>query len=72
MVKRRSNPQNTFKQLQAEYKLKTPEQIKMRIIWNHMQALVVNVAGDNPDNLRKLKRYDIQFRLCEDFEKNEG
>jgi hypothetical protein len=55
----------SFEQLQQIYGLQKPRQIKLRIIWNHIQALVISVHGDTPANLRKLKHYDLHFRVAE-------
>jgi hypothetical protein len=55
----------TFEQVQRLYGLEKPSQIKLRIIWNHVQALVISVHGNTPGNLRKLKRYDLHFRTAE-------
>jgi hypothetical protein len=49
--------------VQQVYGLKTPEQIKLRIIWNHVQVNTLRLVGSG--NRKKLKQMDAQFRSCE-------
>lgn len=55
-----------FATLQKIYGLTDPGQIKMRIIWNHVQALTVHAYGDS--HRKKLKAFDAHFKLCEQVE----
>jgi hypothetical protein len=62
---RKPDKELSFSQLQRMYGLQKPRQIKMRIIWNHVQAIMINLYGDSPENLRKLRRYDLHFTVAE-------
>lgn len=55
-----------FRKLQKLYGLKSPEQIKQRIIWDHIRALIIFSCGDSAKiQLGKINRH---FRLCEQME----
>jgi hypothetical protein len=54
----------SFQKIQQAYGLKTPDQIKLKIIWHHLQALVRGqYPGTETDNL--LRKYDNHWRQCE-------
>ena len=57
----------SFSELQKIYGLETPEQIKLRLIWNHLQMLAKVTFGDSEENKRLLKMYDARFSACERF-----
>ena len=61
-------PLTSFKGLQKVYGLTTPEQIKLRIIWQHLQALTLEVHGKTPENISKMKSFDHAFRIAEQEE----
>lgn len=61
-------PSNPFTEIKSAYHLTTPAQIKLRIIWQHVQALTLKVHGNTPENVSKLKRYDRAFGLAEQAE----
>lgn len=66
ITKRNSKaPMTSFKDLQKIYGLRTPEQIKLRIIWMHIQALTLQVHGNTPENVAKFKTYDRAFEMAE-------
>lgn len=58
-----------FEQLQTKYGLQKPKQIKQRIIWNHLKALVL---AQFPEGAKKLESFEHEFRTCEVEQKKEG
>ncbi len=58
----------TFRKLQTIYKLKHPEEIKLHILWYHIQQLM-KVAYPGADTERILKVYDLHWRICEKKER---
>lgn len=56
----------TLEDLQKIYGLQKPKQIKMRIIWNHLQALTLETFG--PQNRKQLQQIDAHFSACERLE----
>ena len=64
MAKKTTTLKNlSFEDLKKIYGLQKPEHIKMRIMWNHIQALTLQAYG--PGTEKKLAEMDAQFRLCE-------
>lgn len=54
-----------FDKVKNIYLLATPEQIKQRMIWNHLQMLVRQTFGESPKNAKLLKELDARFLACE-------
>ena len=54
-----------FDKVKNIYLLATPEQIKQRMIWNHLQMLVRRTFGESPKNVKLLKELDRRFLACE-------
>jgi len=54
-----------FNELKGLYKLDTPEQIQMRIIWIHLKQLTLQTFGDTAENKAILDKHDSQWKLCE-------
>lgn len=54
-----------FDKVKNIYLLATPEQIKQRMIWNHLQMLVRQTFGESPKNQMLLKKLDDRFLACE-------
>jgi hypothetical protein len=65
MAKNRAGRRNEFAALQNLYQLKSPSQIKQRIIWLHLQAIIIKLHGNDKSVVEKLKMYDRQFRMAE-------
>lgn len=55
--------QNT--NVKSLYGLKDPAQVKLRIIWQHVQAITLKVHGNTPENVNKLRGYDKAFSQAE-------
>jgi hypothetical protein len=60
---------SAYAQLKSSYGLKTPQQIKMRILWIHIQALVRSTFDQSPENKVLLEKYTYQWKVCEQEEK---
>lgn len=58
----------TFAQLQALYKLKNPTQIKLRIIWFQLRALIDATHGSTPKNRKIMQKFNEQWLQCEQEE----
>lgn len=58
-----------FKQLQEKYGLQKPKQIKERIAWEQLKTLIMLSIPDQQDQVRK---YEHEFRLCEQQQKERG
>lgn len=54
-----------FDKVKNIYLLATPEQIKQRMIWNHLQMLVRQTFGESSKNRMLLKELDARFLTCE-------
>ncbi len=54
-----------FEQLSASYGLARPDQIKMKIIWKNVMALIVHAYSDEPQNKALLSSFDSQWKICE-------
>jgi hypothetical protein len=54
-----------FQDVQAIYGLSDPDQIKLRIIWLHIQSVILALSGNDPSNVKRLGVYDKHFKLCE-------
>ena len=52
-----------MQKLRKIYGLKTPQQIKERILWNHIQAITLRVFG--MDAKKRLRTMDDHFTRCE-------
>ena len=53
-----------FKKVQLRYQLKSPGQIKLRILWFHVQQLIrVQHAGSETEST--LAKYDQEWKVCE-------
>ncbi len=59
----------SFSKLQAKYGVRSPEQIKMRIIWLHLQQLTMAQFPGN-DTKATLRRFDRDWKQCENNEKD--
>ena len=57
--------QQTFKQVAERYGLLQPDQVKLRIIWNNVKALVTQQYGPDQQNDQLLKRYEQDFKAAE-------
>lgn len=55
----------TFSEVKNIYLLATPEQIKQRMIWNHLQMLVRQMFGESTKNKKLLNELDSRFLACE-------
>lgn len=60
----KAEPGSAFQNLQATYGLLHPGQIKMHILWIHVQQLM-KAQYDGPENQRTLEKYDREWKLCE-------
>lgn len=60
-----SKKDHSSSNLKSIYGLKSPAQVKMRIIWQHVQAITLKVHGDTPENVSKLRAYDRAFSQAE-------
>lgn len=57
---------STFAQVAKRYGVSTPEQLKQRIIWNNLKALITAAfPSDDPENIQLLKKYESEFRIAE-------
>lgn len=56
-----------FQKLQRSYGLQQPGQIKLKILWFHLQQLVL-AKYPGPESERVLSRYDQHWKLCEMIE----
>jgi len=59
-----------FDQVAARYELNNPRQVKERIIWNQLKA-IINHLYDHPESRHIVERYERDFRICE-LEENKG
>lgn len=59
-----AEPGSAFQKLQATYGLLHPGQIKMHILWIHLQELMREQYGGQ-DNRNLLDRYDREWKVCE-------
>ncbi len=57
-----------IKRLQTIYGVTNPRQIKEKIMWKHIMALVLAVAGNTAANAKKLKQYNLHFVQAEKAE----
>ena len=62
---KRPSEKSAFLKLQNHYNLCTPEQIKFRIIWNHLKMLTDVVIVNDPINTETIKQYEREWRLLE-------
>lgn len=62
-----THPSPEFKKLLEQYggRLTLPQQIKMKIIWHHMQLLVLHIYADSNKNNRILQRFRKQWVTAE-------
>lgn len=58
-----------FNALKGSYGLKTPRQIKERILWEHIKLLVLDAY---PGSEQAIKQYDHQWKLLEEVENKKG
>jgi hypothetical protein len=56
---------DAFKKIQEHYGLKTPQQIKMRILFANIMGIVNAVTDNNPENKKLIDQYDKEWRACE-------
>lgn len=49
-----------------------PRQLKERIIWENLKALVLQIFGRSPENLAKVNSFEYEFRLAEQAENYHG
>ena len=64
-IKKPGEGSTSFSEMQKLYRLQTPEQIKLRLIWNHLQMLAKVTFGDSEENKKLMKMYDARFDACE-------
>jgi hypothetical protein len=63
--KAKAGGSSSFAALKSLYGLKTPTQIKLRIIWLHLKALVETLHADSAKNRKLLQKFHAQFIACE-------
>lgn len=54
-----------FETIKKAYNLKSPRQIKERILWNNLKAVVQLLYGDSPTNRAKLQQFEHDWKACE-------
>jgi hypothetical protein len=57
--------QYTYFEVAERYGLVTPTQIKQRIIWNNLKALIAHHYGNDPQNDLIMQRYECDWRAAE-------
>jgi hypothetical protein len=57
--------QKPFTEVAARYGLSTPNQVKQRIMWNNIKALVTHAFGKSPENDRLMARYESEWKEAE-------
>lgn len=72
MAKKKELSPLTFTAVQKAYNVATPDQVKLAILWHHMQALLLHLYGDTPHNERELKKYDRHWKIAEREEIKRG
>ena len=64
-----SKPHYLFIETAKKYRLSTPDQIKTRIIWDHVCMMHSQMFGDSEQNKELRDMYKAEFTICEVEEK---
>jgi hypothetical protein len=59
----------SYPEILNEYGLSTPDQVKQRIIWNHVKAIIQHVTPPTPENKARLMKYENHFNKCEEAQR---
>lgn len=59
----------SFDTVAEKYGLTTTQQVKERILWDNLKAIIINLYGDDPQNRKILDRYQSEWKACEKEEK---
>lgn len=63
--------QYTYLEVAGRYGLSTPQQIKDRIMWNSLKAIICHLYDDD-ESKKLVERYEADFRTCEKEQLNKG
>ncbi len=61
----------SFQEVAARYGLSSATQVKQRILWNNIKAIITHLY-DGPENAVLLTKYEDEWRLAEKEEITKG